>query len=219
MTSALAYKEFREILGIAALGLAALLLVALTSMGFSPLPGLLPGPKPGRIPFVHDDFSQQFAIAAGLLAIALGLWQSLGDFRGDAQLFLLHRPVPWRTIYATKLLAGLAAYLASGMAAILLYAIWAATPGTHASPFEWTMTAPVWKLWFALTALYLGALLTGIRPAAWLGTRLAPLAAALAAVFFSFAPLPLGLGPAIILAVDIALATAIFHVIAVRDFA
>ena len=40
------------------------------------------------------------------------------------------------------------------------------------------MTIPVWLTWLAVGLVYLGAFLSGIRPAAWWGTRLMPLAGA-----------------------------------------
>jgi hypothetical protein len=218
MTSALVYKEVRETLGIAALGLAALLVVAACGMGFSPVPGLLQQ-RPGTIPFLSDSFDARLMLVAAGLALALGFWQSIGDFRGDAQLFLLHRPVSRRRIYAVKLVTGLAIYIFCGVATILLYSAWAATPGTHASPFAWSMTAGAWKTWLAMSAVYLGAFLSGVRPAAWLGTRLAPLAAASATLILIAAPLPYAGNWALIVLADFTLAASIFFVVANRDFA
>jgi hypothetical protein len=40
------------------------------------------------------------------------------------------------------------------------------------------MTGPVWRLAFLMPLLYLGAFLSGLRPARWFGTRLLPLVAA-----------------------------------------
>jgi hypothetical protein len=224
MTGALVYKEFRETLPIAALGLAALLLVALDAMGNSPLPDVI-SRFYGNIPFVSDTFGELFALVAGGLALALGFWQALGDFWGDAQLFVLHRPVSRQRIYSVKLTVGIATYLICGLVPILLYALWAATPGTHASPFEWSMTTNVWMSWLAMVTIYLGAFLSGIRPAAWVGTRLAPLAAAM-----TIALLPSVLGSLLppgaaaiavlaLLAADVALAISILHVTNTRDFA
>ena len=62
-------------------------------------------------------------------------------------------------------------------------AVWAATPGTHASPFEWSMTVPIWIGWFAMTILYLGAFHTVVRPGRWYRSRLLPLAASAVATF------------------------------------
>src|SRR5437773_7129340 len=116
MTRALVYKELREAAGIAALGLAAFLAVGL---GWHPFPAQWFGyVRQGLIPFVSDQFGGRFAIIAGAMAIALGLRQSIGDFFGDAQLFLLHRPISRGRIYATKLLVGVMTILVSGLVPI-----------------------------------------------------------------------------------------------------
>src|SRR5262245_26929097 len=103
MTSALTLKELRELAGVAALGLAALLVVALTPMGMSPVPGLLQPARGGEIPFLFDSFLFQFVLAAGGLAMALGFVQALRDFAGQTHLFLLHRPISRGRIYTTKI--------------------------------------------------------------------------------------------------------------------
>jgi hypothetical protein len=225
VTKALTYKELRETLGVVVAGLAALLLVALANIGWSPLPLQMMSSGQAAIPFVGDSFVFQFGVAAFGLAVGLGLRQSIGDFTGDAQLFLLHRPISRRRIYVTKLLVGLALYLVCGVVPIALYAWWAALPGTHASPFDWSMTADAWITWLAMTAAYLGAFLSGIRPAAWFGTRLAPLVAAffplmflgaLAVLVVSF---PWTIGLLMLIAVNAALTASILYVASTRDFA
>jgi len=219
MTSALTLKELRESAGLAALGLAGLGLLALTSIGFSPLGFMFSrSGRAGRIPFIYDEFTWQFALAAGALAIALGFKQSLGDLLGDAQLFLLHRPVSRRTIYLTKILVGLSLYLVLAALPLAAYSLWAATGGTHASPFAWSMTVPAWTTWLAISIVYLGAFLSGIRPAAWLGTRLMPLAAACAVATIA-ATVPPAAGLAIAVVVDVALVALILYVAETRDFA
>jgi hypothetical protein len=218
-------KELRETAGIAVLGLAVLLSVAVISMGWSPLPGILPAWGRSSIPFVGDSFVNHFGIAAFGLAAVLGFRQAVADFSGDAQQVLLHLPIPRERIYLTKLAVGLATYLACSVAPIALYAAWAATPGTHASPFEWSMTGDAWLVWLAMTAVYLGAFLSGIRPAAWLGTRLAPLAASLIPLgvitLFSLllVVLPWALGLLFLLAFDVLLIVLIVFVVQTRDFA
>jgi hypothetical protein len=57
-----------------------------------------------------------------------------------------------------------------------------ATPGHITGPFFWSMTAPAWRMWVALPLVYLGAFLAGIRPGSWYGSRLLPIAAAIAVV-------------------------------------
>jgi hypothetical protein len=218
MTGALVYKEFRETLGIATLGLIALLAVTAAQVGLNPVPGMFGlGSRTGSIPFVSSSFGTWFWLAAAGLAIALGFRQSIGDFWNDAQLFLLHRPVSRARIYATKLAVGLAVYLACALVALLGYALWAATPGTHASPFEWSMTAPSWATLLTMTTVYLGAFLAGIRPAAWFGTRLSPLVAALVlAWLISFCWLAVAV--VLVLAVNVWLMGAILTVVESRNF-
>src|SRR4051794_3600456 len=226
MTTALAYKELRETLPIAAVGLAALLLVALHPMGYSPIPNLLGYLQQGRIPFVSygDDFVSQFGMAAGGLALVLGFWQSLGDFWGDAHLFVLHRPASRRKIYGVKLFVGLAAYVVCSVVPVVLYSLWAATPGTHASPFQWSMTTDAWIAWLSMVTVYLGAFLSGIRPAAWLGTRLAPMAAAASMLMLASAVSALSpttspfAALAVVASADFALVVAVLYAAQSRDF-
>jgi hypothetical protein len=219
MTAALAYKELRENAWIAAIGLAAMLVVALVPMGHSPIPMLLGQSRYGVIPFLSDTFAMQFGLVAFLFALALGFRQSLGDFAGDAHLFLLHRPATRQRVFGTKLAIGLGLYLLCGALPIVLYAVWAATPGNHASPFEWSMTAGVWVTWLSMTAVYLGALLSGLRPASWWGTRMAPLACAAMIAFLLAMPLPWLVSLAILALGDLLLAACIFWVVNTREFA
>ena len=181
MLKTLAQKELREtgLIVLAALVIYAYLVG--TSMGFrlTPYFYLLPfHPDERVIPFVGGEFCEMFALVSAGFAIALGLRQSLGESIRDTFVLLLHRPVRWERLIAVKLLTGAVLYLACGALPILVYAWWAATPGTHASPFSWSMTLPAWQAWVSLTAVYLGAFLSGIRPGRWIGTRLLPLAAA-----------------------------------------
>lgn len=182
MIRAIALKELREVSVFAGLGLLALLFIAASHMGWNPFwssaaQGL------STLPFLSDDFRFQFGVVAVLLAAALGLWQTLGDTWGGARLFLFHRPISRRQYVGVKLATGLVVYLAAMAVPVLLYGWWASTPGTHHAPFLWSMTRETWQTWLAGAAVYLGAFLSGLRPAAWLGTRLAPLAASLMVVF------------------------------------
>jgi hypothetical protein len=80
------------------------------------------------------------------------------------------------------------------------------------------MTLPAWTAWLAISAVYLGAFLTGIRPANWLGTRLAPLVAALGlAILCSAAPVAIAWPLLIVL--DALLIGLILYVARERDFA
>ncbi len=72
-------------------------------------------------------------------------------------------------------MTGIGLLLLCSLVPILIYAAWAATPGTHAGPFEWTMTGSAFQTWLILPLFYLGAFASGIRPARWFGSRLLPL--------------------------------------------
>ena len=181
MLKTLAQKELRETGLIVLAALVVYAYLAGTAMGFDLMPYfyLLPFyPDERVIPFVGGEFSGMFVLVSAGFAIALGFRQSLGESVRDTFVLLLHRPVRWERLIAVKLLTGAALYLACAALPILAYAWWAATPRTHASPFSWSMTLPAWQAWVSLTAVYLGAFLSGIRPGRWIGTRLWPLAAA-----------------------------------------
>jgi hypothetical protein len=218
MANELVRKELRECAGIGALGLVALLVVAQASIGWSPVPWLS-GPvyQQGQIPFVSDAFPSRFGVVACVLAVALGFKQSLGDFFGDAQLFLFHRPISRRRMFGIKLSVGVAVYLALAALPIVIYALWAAREGTHASPFYWSMTLDVWTSWLAMSAVYLAAFLSGIRPAAWFGSRLAPLAGSGALLTIAAVMLPTAVAWLVLLIADILLAALILHVADSRD--
>ena len=117
--NSLTHKELRECAGILAMGALALAGIAAANMGLSPLARIFGSNSQGEIPFLSDGFQVQFGLAAFALAAALGFRQSLGDFLGDAHVFLLHRPVTRRRIYGTKLAVGLATHLVLTAAAIV----------------------------------------------------------------------------------------------------
>lgn len=186
MWKALALKEVRECLGIAAIALAAYLyLVANQTSRDLGLLDLVPDiigarfyrSSPDVVPFVFGEFPTGFATVTALLAIVLGFRQTMGESLHGTYVLLFHLPAARIRLVYAKLISGLCVYLACGPVPILLYGLWAATPGTHASPFYWSMTVPVWITWFSMTLVYLAAFLCGLRPARWYGSRLAPLVA------------------------------------------
>lgn len=217
--NSLMHKELRETAGIVALGFAALFLVAVGCMGVGPVASFVGSYPRGQIPFIADGFLAQFGFASFGLAVALGFRQSLSEIVGDAHAFLLHRPVSRRRIYATKLAVGLLLQMTLTAAALVAYALWAATPGTHASPFEWSMTVPAWTLWLGMSGVYLGAFLSGIRPAAWIGTRLAPLAATTGLALAAVSAGPAWLSWPGLIGCNLVLAASILYVVETRDFA
>lgn len=173
---ALAWKELREILGITAIALAGYVMLVASLMGarvFSWFPGLPRGDH--EVPFVGGEFTGFFMIVSVLFAVALGFRQSAWESSRGTFLFLLHRPVRREAIFLLKLTIGAGVFVLCASAPILLYGSWAASPGHHASPFEWSMSEGAWQLVLELPLLYLGAFLSGLRPGRWFGTRLLPL--------------------------------------------
>jgi hypothetical protein len=175
---ALALKELREVLGITLAALGCYLALAINAMGarvFDWIPGMPAGTR--EVPFVGGSFTTFFTFISVLFAAALGFRQSAWESARGTFLFLLHRPLRRETIFLVKLATGAAVLLVCASLPIAAYGLWAAVPDHHASPFEWSMTGPTWRLTLLLPLLYLGAFLSGLRPARWFGTRLLPLVA------------------------------------------
>lgn len=183
MYKALAYKELRETVWIGGMIFAAMVLVILDQIGGAVEPwrllafGMLPiDPVEARkIPFVHPSLTKWLALIGGVGGMAIGFRQVLGESFRSTWLFLLHRPAPRSRIVLTKLAVGIGLLLATTAIPVLLFAIWAALPGTHASPFDWRMTNVPLRVCAGATCVYLAAFLSGLREARWYGTRLFPL--------------------------------------------
>ena len=159
MFRAMAMKELRETRGIALIALAVyglLVVGAITpavSRGF--IFAMFSSYQPdGATPFISDGFVMKFYWISAAIAIALGMRQTIGESVRGTYPFLLHRPAGLRLLIGMKLLVGTAVYLLCALLPLVTYCLWAATPGTHASPFEWSMTLPSWVGWFAMITLY-----------------------------------------------------------------
>lgn len=226
MVLALVRKELRELRMFAALAVAVYLifLSRLTGTWGQPLitmfgwfPGLnLEQPD---IPFVQGNFIGAFFFVGVALAITLGFRQSAWEPSQGTAPVLLHLPLRRQTIFLTKLTTGIVILLVCTVIPILIYGAWAAWPGTHAGPFEWSMTGPSFRSWLLLSLFYLGAFACGIRPARWFGSRLLPLVAAAVPGLLLYLmphwwwfPFPL------LLLTDAIFVTDILHEVATRDF-
>ncbi len=174
--TALVLKECRLAAGIALLACLAYVVVVARLVGLKGFGMIseLVSQQTNFIPFVQDGFAQPFCVVGMLLAAGLAVWQSAAESRGEAWLFMLYRPVSRRAVLMSKMLIGLLVVTVCTALPILVYAAWAARPGSVAAPFEWGMTEIAWRQWAALTSIYLGTLLTMLRPARWIGTRLLP---------------------------------------------
>lgn len=217
MWTAMLIKELRETLWIAALALLAYLAFVTGAMGLPLLPW--PVALRGEVPFAGGAFLYSFCLVSVPLVIALGFRQATAESVRGTWLFLLHRPAERWQLIAVKLATGVAVYLICAATPILLFAWWAATPGTHASPFEWSMTVTSWQAWAACTAVYFAAFLAGIRPARWWGSRLFPLlAAGLLVVLTQVPPLWEWARPSAVLLLDAWLIACILDVARTRDY-
>ena len=184
MWTALLSKELRECGLFAGLALLAQMQLLGSGMDMSLIP-LLSSGRGTEIPFLSkrafdmmSDRELMFITIAIISAIVIGLNQTLMESWRQTSLFLLHRPMPRSQIFLVKLAAGGLILLDDCVDPFMIYCLWAATPGTHASPFFWSMTEPWWHSVLVAFACYLGAFLTGIRPANWIGSRTWPLIAA-----------------------------------------
>ncbi|QEH32574.1 hypothetical protein OJF2_10510 [Aquisphaera giovannonii] len=196
MVLALVRKELRETWAFAALAMILYLAHVTKLMGtggriFSDLLTYVPGMNvtPVDIPFVQGSFAPPVIFIGVVLAVALGFRQSAWEPSQGTSLYLLQLPMSRRGVFLTKLLTGAALVMACALVPILIYAAWAATPGTHAGPFAWSMTVPVFRAWLTLPLVYLAAFASGIRPSRWFGSRLLPLSAvALPAILAAVVP-------------------------------
>ncbi len=182
MVLAIVRKELRETRLFAALAVGVYLVFVsrltgqwsrlLTSF-FGWVPGL--NVEMPDIPFVQGNFLSVLFFVGIALAITLGFRQSAWEPSQGTALYLLHLPLTRPSLFMTKLTTGIGILLVCTLLPILLYGTWAAWPGTHPGPFEWSMTGPAFKIWLLMPLAYLGAFASGIRPARWFGSRLLPL--------------------------------------------
>lgn len=184
MLKSLVWKESREVavFAIVAVLVEFYLLAGLVGLRVWPISDLLD--LRASIPFI-GDVSWLLLVTAGVLAVLVGLWQTMRESAQNTWAFLLHRPIPREQIVGSKLAVGAALVLLIGGVPLAAYSLWAATPGTHASPFFWAMTVSLWYGWLSLPLVYLGAFLSGLRPGRWSGSRYWPMLAALVALFLA----------------------------------
>jgi len=176
-----------------------------------------------EIPFVMPLIPKGLGTITAVLAVVLGFWQSYGETRHGTFPLLLNLPIARRRLFALKIAVGLG--LTWGLAGIALavLCIWAATPGTHASPFDWSMTVFSWCVWFAMPLLYLAGFTMGIYPARWLGNRVFPLLTAGFVLLCLFVAsdnqmLPATVFVLLVLLADVVFIAAIDYIIRTRDF-
>jgi len=215
MLKALVWKETRELAPLVALAVVAELLYFLP-----PELLVLNRTEADGIPFVSDGLTTWMLVIGGLAGVMFGFWQTIGESVRGTYPYLFHRPVSREMVLLIKLGVGVSLMLLISGVPILWYAVWAATPGTNASPFFWAMTVTTWQACIQLPVLYLAAFLSGLRPAAWLGSRALPLASALplSLLLVLAGLLSPWLQLAGALAIEACLVYVIFFVLSTRDF-
>jgi hypothetical protein len=217
MLKAMLWKEIRDLRGWFALAIVAQLYLTgvATGLEFGPLRA------GGGVPFVDDFVTYYFFFVAIGFAVVAGLWQTLLESLRGTYAFLLHRPAPRSQLFGVKLLVGSLATFIVATLPVLIYACWAATPGNHASPFFWPMSLWAWQLAIATPIVYLGAFLSGLRPARWFGSLLFPLVGSLFYLVLTqglMATWTWPLGVPVCLGVEALLVPVILSVAATRDY-
>jgi ABC-type transport system involved in multi-copper enzyme maturation permease subunit len=221
MWKTLAFKELRGVLPIACIAIIAYFAFIFHQIGFDILPFWTTPRWQGNFPYqeLSNGFLSFYCMISVAFAAVLGFWQTVRESTAGTWLYLLHHPVSRNKIFATKLAVGLAAYLLVAALPILLYSFWAATPGTHPSPFFWWMTEPAWKSLLIIALCHLGAFLSGIRPGRWFGTRLLPLVSVgFFALLISVIPFWWCLGLAALALAGAIFVSLIYFVAKTRDF-
>ena len=227
MWKAIVFKELREQGWVGALGAAACAYFVAGLMGVRAF--MIAPATPDEVPFLSGGILGTLIFVSTCFTITLGLRQSLSESVRGTWLFLLHRPIDRRLILVAKLVVGGGMYLLCGAAMILVYSWWAATAGTHPSPFRWSMTLDAWRALLSMVPIYLAAFLSGFRPARWFGSRLLPLVGTASLLLFLQTPVDTWLqvwlnwrwwywGPAAMVLLCAVLVALILDVARTRDF-
>jgi hypothetical protein len=186
MYRALITKELRETWWIGLLVGGAMLLFCLSEMGLLfedhwPFVYWRQNVEPGwvhPIPFQTGGWVEVVLTFGAIAAVAMALWQTLGESAQGTWILLLHRPASRKWIILMKAAIGCGWLLLCLGLPLFIYSLWAAAPATHAAPFYWWMVIPTMEAWAFLTVSYLAAFLCGLRPARWWVSRFFPAVAA-----------------------------------------
>ena len=127
----------------------------------------------------------QLSLGAAIIAIGLGLLQSIFDTRNDARAYLLHRPSPRTKIWWGKVLAGACLYALSLLPAFFFAVVYLESQGLYRFPTTWWQVLPTLVFVVFLFLLHPMAIWIVNRDARWTGTKLLPAIAVLAVVMFN----------------------------------
>jgi hypothetical protein len=114
-----------------------------------------------------------------LFGAGIGIMQTVRELRRDHWAFLVHRPATRTSLFFGKVAAGLLMYFAAVGVPFVAIVAWIAVPGHIAVPFMVELALPGVADILLGVVFYFAAILTCVRSARWLGSRLAGFAAAL----------------------------------------
>jgi hypothetical protein len=163
---ALVFKEIRENLKLAALGMGIYTLVLLQQYH-----GYVMSPRDMTQPLVNREFLMFTAWFCALFGAVLGWLQIHNERRPDLWAFLMHRPMTRTSIFLAKAIAGLGLYAVAAGLPLLGFIVWARLPGHVGAPFEPIMLRPAATFYLAGTVGYFAGMLTGLRQARWYASR------------------------------------------------
>ena len=160
-----------------------------------------------RSPNFYERLSSELFFVVWISSAVFGFFLSLITFLPDdreaARAFLVHRGVPINSIYWTRILVGLLIYFSVMFAPLGFASLYLASIGPDYAPVSAIQVIPACFAVVYCTAFYFAGIIVACRPSHWLGTRILPIAAAIATALAStglliselmYTPIPLFLG-------------------------
>ena len=133
---------------------------------------------------MEPRLTSQLGLTASLIAIALGLLQSLPDTRNDSRGYLMHRPIEPSRIFWAKIAAGYATYVITLAVPVIVAMVYLQSIGIERLPTNALQVIP-FLLYSCVAFLFHPTTLWIVsRDARWVGTRLLPAVSAIAFAYF-----------------------------------
>lgn len=168
--------------------------------------------------FTRDLYPLCILVPASFAAL-LGLVQTVSESIQGTWGYLLHLPPARQRVIRIKLTSGLVAYTLCSGSFLAICVLVALSRQTVIRPLEWWMISPVMQCIVSGVLIYLGAFLTGLRPARWYGSRLLPLVGVSGLWgLLLYVPSWWVFGFPLLLVLCVVLIAMIFHVAEIRDY-